>query len=86
MKSRRDIYVMYLRPVPAGKDKYGRDPMYRMKGFLKGMFRKFGWRCISLRPKSPDERQDEPKAGQAGTRNSVRLTPSDNKGTGLPPV
>lgn len=80
MTSRRDIYVMHIRPEPAGKDEYGRDPLYRMRGFLKVMLRRFGWRCISLRPKPCDE----PKAGQAGIRNSVRLTPSDDKGAGLP--
>lgn len=35
---------------------------------------------------SVEQRHGEPKAGQAGARNSVRLTPSDDKGTGLPPV
>ena len=84
MKSRRDIFVMHIRPEPAGKDEYGRDPMYRMKGFLKVMFRRFGWRCISLRPKPPDDpgQNGEPKAGQAGTRNSVRLTPTDGRSEG----
>lgn len=55
MTRRRDIYVMHVRPEPAGKDEYGRDPAYRMRGFLKVMLRRFGWRCISLRPKSTDE-------------------------------
>ncbi len=45
---------MLLRPEPPGKDDYGRDPAYRMKGFLKVMLRRFGWRCLSVRPKPPD--------------------------------
>ena len=65
VKSQQDIFVMTIRPEPT---KPGQpDPMYRLKGVLKVMLRRFGWRCLSVRPKSLDERQGEPNAGRAGT-------------------
>lgn len=59
-QSRRDIFVLTIRPEPPGKDDYGRDPLYRLKGVLKTMRRRFGWRCVSLRPQSLDEYEKTP--------------------------
>ena len=52
VKSQQDIFVMTLRPEPT---KPGQpDPMYRLKGVLKVMLRRFGWRCLSVRPQPTD--------------------------------
>ena len=54
----RDDFVLTLRPVPRGSDRFGRSPLYRMKGLLKTMLRRFGWRCVSLRPKWMEEEME----------------------------
>ena len=65
-------FVLVIRATPAGEDKHGRDPLYRLRGVLKTMLRRFGWRCVSCRPRLLDERDAEPKTGRAG-QHSVRL-------------
>ena len=54
-------FVLTLRPVPRGRDRYGRSPLYRMKGLLKTMRRRFGWKCVSLRPKWMEEEMEQRK-------------------------
>ena len=48
-------FVLVIRATPAGKDKSGRDALYRLKGVLKVMRRRFGWKCVSLRPRGLDD-------------------------------
>lgn len=61
-----DHLVMVIRPEPRGKDAYGRDPEYRLRGVLKRLLRSYGWRCVSLRPiaDTREVRQRVPQAGE----------------------
>lgn len=43
-------FVLTLRPVPAGKDRLGRDVVIRLRGALKVLLRRFGLRCMSCKP------------------------------------
>ncbi len=52
-------FVLTIRPQPRGRDGYGRSPLYRLKGVLKVMLRRFGWRCVSLRPKWLEEEMEK---------------------------
>lgn len=42
-------FVLTLRPVPTGPDHLGREPLYRMKRFLKRLLRDCGMRCVEFR-------------------------------------
>ena len=42
-------WTLVLQASPHGKDKFGRDPEYRIRGLLKVALRSFGFRCISVR-------------------------------------
>ena len=42
------VFILHLRPTPAGKDHLQRDPYYRLKVALKVLLRRFGLRCIDL--------------------------------------
>lgn len=47
-------FILTLRPVPAGRDRLGRDPLYRMRLLLKRIWRDLGFRCEDLRVHEPD--------------------------------
>jgi hypothetical protein len=44
-----DGFVITLKPVPAGKDAFGREPVYRMRLALKRLLRCFGLKCVGIR-------------------------------------
>lgn len=39
-----------IRPEPDGRDHLDRDPMIRLRLFLKDALRRFGWRCVQIDP------------------------------------
>jgi len=43
-----DRFVVTLRPVPPGADRFGRTAAYRLRRALKVLFRRFGLRCVSV--------------------------------------
>jgi hypothetical protein len=47
--TRRAVFILTLRPEPAGTDRYGREPTVRLRGALKVLLRAFGLRCIDVR-------------------------------------
>lgn len=40
--------LLEIRPEPAGPDRWGRGPTYRLKLLLKRMLRSWGWRCVRI--------------------------------------
>lgn len=48
-------YTLTIRPVPPGRDRLNREPIHRLRAFLKSMLRRHGYRCIHI---TPDPRQD----------------------------
>lgn len=51
----RALYTLTLRPEPAGVDKHGRDPEYRLRAALKLLLRSFGLRCVAITPSAAGE-------------------------------
>lgn len=41
-------FIIELRPEPPGRDNFGRDPWYRLRGLLKVALRRFGLRCVRV--------------------------------------
>ncbi|MCC6357540.1 MAG: hypothetical protein IT450_02245 [Phycisphaerales bacterium] len=42
-------YILRLRSDPAGRDRLGREPLYRLRLLLKRLLRDHGFRCVELR-------------------------------------
>lgn len=49
MTPRPAEYVITLRPEPAGRDGFGREPAERLRMVLKRLLRAYGFRCVSVR-------------------------------------
>ena len=75
MKPKRDAndIVITLRPAPPGRDVFGRDAYYRLRGLLKVAGRRFGLRCISVKPLWVHREMS--KDDQDGTQRSVHAGP-----------
>lgn len=43
-------YTLTIRPDPAGRDHLNREPIHRLRAFLKSMLRRHGYRCIRITP------------------------------------
>lgn len=44
------VLRLTIRPEPDGRDHLGRDPMIRLRLFLKDALRRYGWRCVRVEP------------------------------------
>ncbi|GEM_PF-2181562 len=53
------IFHLLLRPEPRGVDAFGRDPLYRLRGALKVLLRRFGLRCVGWGPDPPAREIDK---------------------------
>lgn len=60
--SDRSSFVLIIRPEPAERDHLGRDPMIRLRLFLKDCLRRYGWRCVSIQPAEGVQAEPEPDA------------------------
>jgi len=43
-------FLIEIRGEPAGKDHLGRDVYVRLRRFLKDALRRYGLRCVTIRP------------------------------------
>jgi hypothetical protein len=48
MPERRTEYVLMLRPLPSGRDRYGRPPVVRLRKFLRLILRGLGFECVRI--------------------------------------
>ncbi len=48
IRSNDPVYVVWLRPVPAGADAFGRDPAYRLRRALKLLGRGLGLKALRV--------------------------------------
>lgn len=60
-------YVVELRPEPAGRDRWGREPTVRLRLLLKIAGRGLGLRCVGVREASVGS--GEATAGTIGTNS-----------------
>lgn len=47
MTSRRDVFILTLRPEPPGPGRCGCEPVQRLRSALKTLRRRFGLKCVS---------------------------------------
>jgi hypothetical protein len=82
-----ETIILHLRPL---RDRLGRDPSYRLRGALKLLLRRFGFRCVKI-----DQVGDSPNCGLTAVEKSTQLvtvttcdkrTGKDGKELALEPI
>ena len=61
-------FIIELRPEPPGRDEFGRDPWYRLRGLLKRLLRTHGFRCVKI-----ETDPGQSAAAEPGTDNELSL-------------
>jgi hypothetical protein len=56
------MFTITFRAAPRGPDKYGREPVYRLKLLLKHALRALGLRAVSVEQASPSSWSPPPPA------------------------
>jgi hypothetical protein len=76
-RTRGELFLVTLRPCPAGPDTLGREPAYRLRRFLKTALRRFGLRAVSVQKAPSATPSSEPAATQ--TAENAALAPGGHR-------
>lgn len=60
-------WTIQLQADPAGVDRHGREPVYRLRLALKRLLRNYGFRCVAMK-QDASERAKEQQQGTMADR------------------